>query len=83
MREGFVPYPLQQNLHRLPADDVSRSIAGLLAVDQQRATFPKPSNFAEWLQQSFGSGLCDVFMTPYNKKVWAYDPSKMNTEWMV
>ena len=24
----------------------------------------------------------DVFLTPYNRKVWGYDPTEMNVEWM-
>jgi protoporphyrinogen oxidase len=30
----------------------------------------------------FGPGLCEIFMTPYNCKVWAYPPEQMNVEWM-
>ncbi len=82
MRDRFIPYPFQQNIHRLPNEDKTKVINGLLHVEKNRASFPKPNHFKEWLLQSFGPGLCEVFMFPYNKKVWAYDPSKMNTEWM-
>lgn len=82
MRDRFIPYPFQQNLHRLPKEDVTRCLNGMIQNDAQRSSFKKPAHFGEWLQQSFGAGLCDVFMVPYNKKVWAYDPSLMNVEWM-
>jgi protoporphyrinogen oxidase len=31
---------------------------------------------------SFGSGLCETFMYPYNLKVWAYPPSALGVGWM-
>lgn len=58
---------------------------GLIALEKQKGAagiIPKPKNFLEWLQQGFGQGILDLFLVPYNRKVWGYDPSEMNTEWM-
>ena len=82
MRGTFIPYPLQQNLHRLPKPEVVACIDGLLENERRRASFTKPVTYADWMEQSFGRGLCDVFMRPYNFKVWAYSADKMNVEWM-
>src|SRR5438105_5389075 len=30
MRERFIPYPLQNNIHRLPADDLNHCLQGLV-----------------------------------------------------
>ena len=81
MRNRFIPYPFQQNLHRLPKEDVTKCLNGIIDIEKQRSSFKKPANFAEWLAQSFGNGLCEVFMTPYNKKVSAstrQDTSDLN-----
>ena len=69
MRGTFIPYPLQQNLHRLPKHEIVACIEGLLENERRRSTFTKPANFADWMEQSFGRGLCDTFMRPYNFKV--------------
>jgi len=53
-------------------------VKGLL----NKETIDKPKNFREWLQNGFGKGIMDVFLVPYNRKVWGYDPSDMNVEWM-
>jgi len=82
MRDTFIPYPFQQNIHRLPKEEVLQCIDGLIYNEKNRHKFNKPGNFYEWLDQSFGPGLCSVFMVPYNMKVWAYHPTKMNVEWM-
>lgn len=82
MRDRFIPYPFQQNIHRLPAEDVTKVLQGLLDLVKNKSSFKRPAHFGEWLQQSFGKGLCEVFMEPYNKKVWAFNPEQMNVEWM-
>lgn len=55
-------FSFQQNIHRLPEEDVTKCINGILEIERTRASFKKPAHFGEWLQQSFGTGLCDVFM---------------------
>jgi hypothetical protein len=34
-------------------------------------TKTKPKNFDEWIIRQMGTGLADLFMRPYNFKVWA------------
>jgi protoporphyrinogen oxidase len=80
MRDRFIPYPFQNNIRRLPAGDLDRCLAGL--VDITRNSHAKPTNFREWILATFGQGLADVFMLPYNFKVWAYPPELMNAVWV-
>lgn len=81
MRERWVPYPFQNNIWRLPDADLIACLDGLVA--NHRAVHEgAPAHFAEWLHRSFGRGLCDVFMYPYNFKVWAHEPHTMGTTWM-
>lgn len=82
MRQRFIPYPFQNNIRLLPKDDLVKCLDGLLECERNKGTVKKPKNFHEWLENGFGPGLMDVFMTPYNKKVWAYPPEQMNVEWM-
>ena len=81
LRDRWVPYPFQNNLWRLPEEDVAKAVAGLEAVAARPQDAP-PAHFRDWLLRSFGAGLCDIFMLPYNRKVWAYDPSKLGVGWM-
>jgi protoporphyrinogen oxidase len=82
IRERWVPYPFQNNLWRLPEADIANAVRGLEALRELPADAPPPATFREWLARSFGEGLCELFMYPYNRKVWAYDPSAMNVQWM-
>ena len=80
MRDRFIPYPLQNNVHRLPPDDLNKCLQGLIAITRDPKV--KPANFSEWIKATFGQGLADVFMCPYNRKVWAFPPELMNASWV-
>jgi protoporphyrinogen oxidase len=80
IRDRFVPYPFQNNIHRLPAEDLDKCLAGLVEITRQSQI--DRSNFRQWILSTFGAGIADVFMLPYNFKVWAYPPEMMSAEWV-
>jgi len=82
IRERFVPYPFQNNLWRLPPEDLAACLEGLGAVQGADQPAAPPANFGEWIHQNFGAGLAETFFLPYNRKVWTRDPSELNVEWM-
>ncbi|MEW5917279.1 MAG: FAD-dependent oxidoreductase [Gemmatimonadota bacterium] len=86
MRDRWIPYPLQNNIWRLPPNDLMACLEGLLELQKNGSDATYASRltptFADWLHKAFGRGLCDVFMYPYNMKVWAYPPSKLGVGWM-
>jgi protoporphyrinogen oxidase len=75
----FVPYPLQNNIHLLPDAEKRSCLIGLL---RRAPVASAPANFDAWIEARFGSGLADVFMRPYNRKVWAYPPADLDVGWM-
>jgi len=80
MRDRFIPYPFQNNIRRLPPEDLNTCLQGLLQITQHPR--PKSHNFREWIDATFGPGLAEVFMLPYNFKVWAFPPEMMNAVWV-
>jgi len=81
LRNTFVPYPFQLNLHHLPSHEQDVCLDGLKHVVQGQNATP-PANFAEWIDQSFGEGIAQVFLRPYNFKVWAYPPELLAWHWV-
>src|SRR3972149_8750717 len=61
MCERFIPYPLQNNIWRLPKTELIKCLDGLKRIYENNQKQNIPSNFHEWLLSTFGSGLCDVF----------------------
>jgi len=79
MRDRFVPYPLQNNIHLLPDAEKKACLLGLL---RRRADTVPAADFAGWVRARFGDGLAEVFLLPYNAKVWAYPPSELGHYWI-
>ena len=80
MRDTFVPYPFQYNLHRLPHGDRWDCVKGLFAATKAEPT--KPANFKEWSTATFGDGVTEHFFFPYNFKVWAHPLEMMSYQWV-
>ena len=79
----WVPYPFQNNIHRL--SDVGRDacLDGLRTAHANQGTYGKPpADFAEWGKRTFGHGIYDQFFEPYNKKVWACPLEFMGWQWI-
>jgi protoporphyrinogen oxidase len=80
IRERFIPYPFQNNIRSLPPNDLAECLRGLIAIGKNGHA--RPGNFEEWILQSFGRGIADTFLIPYNTKVWACPPSQMSYQWI-
>ena len=78
MFDRFVPYPLQNNIHRLPPDVFIESLMGIIEAQRRELT---AANFSEWILGIFGAGIAKHFMLPYNFKVWAHPIEMMSTSW--
>jgi protoporphyrinogen oxidase len=78
--DRFVPYPFQNNLRYLPKEMIAKAIKGL-ATRPPRTPSPN-QDFGTWIMQIFGEGLRDIFMEPYNYKVWAFPPEKLWAGWV-
>ena len=79
LRDRFVPYPFQNNIRRLPPEDFARCLRGLVEASKHGS---RPANFKEWVLATFGSGIAEVFLLPYNFKVWAYPPEELSHGWV-
>lgn len=66
---GVTQYPFQMNLRGLGADDVVRCVTDLAATTFGRETH-RAENFEQELLLTFGRRMCELFLFPYNEKVW-------------
>jgi UDP-galactopyranose mutase len=77
---SWVPYPFQNNLHRLDPEAAHECLVGL--IEAGTATAEPDASFEAWIHATFGDGVARHFMTPYNTKVWATDPGEMSAGWI-
>ena len=52
----------------------------LIAVG--KGEIPTPVNFREWIYYTFGNGIAECYMIPYNEKIWKYPTDKMSLHWV-
>lgn len=79
LKNCYVNYPFQTNLFGLPPKIVKECLIGYIEAYYSKKTIPK--NFEEWIYQSFGKGIAEYFLMPYNEKIWTVHPSEMTIDW--
>ena len=78
IKNRFVPYPFQLNLHRLDPEDRDRCVRGLREAIERFQV----SDFKDWILATFGSGIAELFLLPYNFKVWAHPAEMLDYHWI-
>ncbi len=81
MRGRFIPYPFQNNIHRLDPEERLLAWKGLERANNLRSS-TTPSNFQEWIYSTFGEGIAEIFLVPYNLKVWGHPLESISIGWM-
>jgi protoporphyrinogen oxidase len=82
----LIPYPVQQNIHRLKSRKLASAVIGLGAVKmlnrvQRRRHAGPDRGLAHHLRSRFGHGLSKHIMEPINRKMWATAPAAMGSAW--
>ena len=66
---GVTRFPFQMHLAPLAREAVVRCLKDLAEVTY-RPRPGRPAHFEDYLLRTFGQGMCDLFMFPYNRKLW-------------
>jgi protoporphyrinogen oxidase len=79
--ESWIPYPFQNNLRHLPKKD---QVSCLLGAAKAAASGDShaSANFRDWILATFGEGIAEAFMFPYNSKVWTTPLEQMSRSWI-
>lgn len=80
----YVKYPFENGLFDLPVEDrffcINEFIRTHVAVE--KGELPVPENFREWIYYTFGKGIAECYMVPYNEKIWKFPADKMSLHWV-
>jgi protoporphyrinogen oxidase len=80
----YVKYPFENGLGDLPKDDlffcINEFIRTLIGVE--KGELAPPENFRDWIYFTFGKGIAECYMVPYNEKIWNYPAAKMSHHWV-
>ncbi|MEK6733064.1 MAG: FAD-dependent oxidoreductase, partial [Candidatus Omnitrophota bacterium] len=88
----FTRYPFQANFYGLPKQVVKDCLVGLIKakiplilpspLKGERGESEGNGNFENWIMKTFGKGVADHFMLPYNRKFWTVEPKELTCEWL-
>ena len=76
-KNRFIKYPFENGLYELPKDDKYEILITYIKND-----YPEPTNFKEWIYHTFGKGLAEKYLIPYNEKIWNTKTETMGIEWV-
>ncbi|MBE6506805.1 MAG: FAD-dependent oxidoreductase [Methanocorpusculum parvum] len=80
----YVKYPFENGLSELPKEDlffcINEYVKNLIAVEKCEVS--EPQNFRDWIYATFGKGIAECYLVPYNEKIWNYPTEKMSKHWM-
>jgi UDP-galactopyranose mutase len=75
---NWIAYPFQKHVGDI-ADPALRAacIAGMAAASDGRDAM----HFDAYIEARFGNAVADVFMRPYNRKLWGQNLSRLTKDW--
>lgn len=76
----WMTHPVQNNLHGLPVDLVTKIIGEFAKLGGKDAS--SPANYEEWLLGSYGETFARTFPMVYTKKYHTTEAANMTTEWI-
>lgn len=78
----LVGYPIENHLYQLDPAVVERIIEELLARFGRPVAWGNCTNFRDFLLESFGPTLFDLYFRPYNEKIWRADLASLPLAWL-
>lgn len=72
----YIQYPFENDLSKLPADELKYCIQ---AFNHNPYETYDVDNMIQFFLKTFGEGITNTYLRPYNEKIWKYDPAFMNT----
>lgn len=81
LKDTFVKYPIEMHLNDLGTEYVEKIVKDLVDILQSGQS-KQANNFKEFLLNNFGSTLCSLYFTPYNKKIWQTELENLSLDWL-
>lgn len=79
----YIKYPFENGLSDLPKQDNFECLYYFIQnlIREERNTV-NPKNLKEWCYQTFGKGIAEKYLIPYNEKIWNFPSEKIGLEWV-
>lgn len=75
---SFVKYPFENDLASIPAEDRYECLYHFLYNEFTG----KDDNLEKWIYATFGKGIAEKYLIPYNRKIWKIHPGRLSKSWV-
>jgi protoporphyrinogen oxidase len=76
-KNRYIQYPFENDLSKLPIEDLNYCVT---AFQNNPYENYNAENMLQFFLKTFGEGITNLYLRPYNEKIWKYDPSFMDTQ---
>ena len=76
-KKQFVQYPFENDLSKLPKEDIEYCLNSFLNNPYENYDV---QNMLQFFLKTFGEGITNTYLRPYNEKIWKFDPCFMDTQ---
>ncbi|WXG47399.1 MAG: FAD-dependent oxidoreductase [Candidatus Atabeyarchaeum deiterrae] len=83
-KERYVKYPFENGLADLPIEENFECLYDFIQnlIRKEKGESRKPRNLREWFYYTFGKGMTEKYMIPYNEKIWKHPTEDISLEWV-
>ena len=76
-KNTYIKYPFENELYKLPKKDLKFALNKFL---NNKFTKLKPKTMKEFFLKNFGEGIFNLYLGPYNNKIWKMNTAKLDTQ---
>ena len=73
----FIQYPFENDLSKLPKHKLDYCLNSFLYNPYENYN---PQSMLQFFLKTFGEGITNTYLRPYNEKIWKFDPAYMDTQ---
>ena len=78
----FVPYPFENGLYVLPPEERAELIGDLVETLMKIPPGWRPRHLLDWIETTFGRGIAQRYLIPYNEKIWKRPLDQLSADWV-
>lgn len=73
----YIQYPFENDLSKLPEEELNYCVTSFKNNPYRGY---EAENMLQFFLKTFGEGITNTYLRPYNEKTWKYDPAFMDTQ---
>ena len=76
-KNRFLQYPFENDLSKLDKEDIEYCVNSFLNNPHENID---ANNMLQFFLKTFGEGITNIYLKPYNEKIWKFNPELMDTQ---